>query len=55
MNNRSWAWHHVPYILIAVVSIYLITEPGSHHSAPLVLYLFFLPLPLLWMTARLRK
>lgn len=46
MKKWSWIWHHVPYVVIGITALYLITEPGSHHSAPFVVYLLFLPLPL---------
>lgn len=55
MMDRSWIWHHIPYVVIGILSLYLITEPGSHHSAPLVLYFVFLPLPLYFLLNRLKR
>lgn len=51
IRKKKWSWigHHLPYVIIGVISLYLISEPGRHQSAPFVLYLIFLPLPLFWL------
>jgi hypothetical protein len=56
MNSRGngWIWHHIPYVVIGIVALYLITEPGSHHSAPFAIYLLFLPLPLVFIMGKAR-